>query len=83
MKVAYAPIALDQLEGMPKSVRTRIVAKIYFYSTQADPLAFAKRLSNSSSYRFRIGDYRVLFDVVEDTIEVLKVVKRDKAYKDL
>jgi mRNA interferase RelE/StbE len=32
-------------------------------------------------YRFRIGDYRVIFDLVDDEIVVLRVGHRREIYK--
>jgi mRNA interferase RelE/StbE len=41
-----------------------------------------KRLTNfEPAYRLRIGDYRVLFDVSEDTIEIGRVLHRKNSYK--
>jgi mRNA-degrading endonuclease RelE of RelBE toxin-antitoxin system len=40
---------------------------VEFYSLQTDPLNFAEPLSGSNEYRFRIGDYRVIFEVIHDT----------------
>lgn len=33
------------------------------------------------SYRFRIGDYRVIFDIENDKIIILRVGHRAKIYK--
>ncbi len=45
-------------------------------------MRFAERLSEplEGEYRFRIGKYRLIFDVVRDKIFILKVRKRDEAY---
>ncbi|MEK6777642.1 MAG: type II toxin-antitoxin system RelE/ParE family toxin [bacterium] len=44
---------------------------------------YAKRLTDSrlGSYRFRIGDYRVIFDIEGDQIVVLRVGHRSRIYK--
>jgi len=46
------------------------------------PLDFAERLTNFElgEYRFRIGDYRVAFDVEDDTAKILKVGHRKEVY---
>jgi mRNA-degrading endonuclease RelE of RelBE toxin-antitoxin system len=43
---------------------------------------FARPLSNLKfgHYRFRIRDYRAIFDVVDDTIFVLAIKHRKDAY---
>ena len=54
-----------------------------FYASQENPLTFAQRLVDvrEGQFRFRIGDYRVIFDVAKDSIYVLKIAKRSDVYK--
>lgn len=79
MQIAYKPRALGQLAALSSSVRHRIINKIEFYASQDDPLVFAKRLSGYGAYRFRVGSYRVIFDIESELISILLVLKRDKA----
>jgi mRNA interferase RelE/StbE len=46
-------------------------------------LRFAEKLSDPilGEYRFRIGDYRVIFDIQEDEIIILRVGHRREIYK--
>lgn len=64
-QVFYTEHARRDLLVFEKKTMQRIVKKISFYAQQKRPLNFAKRLTNSSlgQYRFRIGDYRAIFDV--------------------
>ena len=50
---------------------------------EEDPLKYAERLIEPKlgTYRFRIGDYRVIFDLEGDKIVVLKVGHRRDIYK--
>lgn len=82
MDVFYAHRAARQLEDLPRSVQRRIVAKMRFYATQRDPLKFARHLVDyrEGEFRFRIGEYRVTFDVIKGSIYVLKIGKRDAVY---
>lgn len=63
--VSYSKQALNDLQSLPKQIAKRIAKKIAFFSEQKNPLQFAKRLVNPDygTYRFRAGDYRVIFDV--------------------
>ena len=83
MKIFYSHKAEKQFKDLPKSVQKRIAEKMIFYSEQKNPLNFAKRLTDSreGEYRFRIGDYRVIFDVKDDSVYVLKIDRRDKVYE--
>lgn len=83
MKIELTEKALEQLTKLPVEVRSRLTYKLAFYAQQEDPLHFAKRLSGSELYRFRIGDYRAIFEVMGEIMYVLLIVKRDKAYRDL
>lgn len=83
MRVAYKETALEQLEALPVAARKRIINKVVFFISQPDPLVFAKPLRGHDAYRFRIGNYRVVFDIEKDVLTVLLVVKREGAYRNL
>ena len=41
-----------------------------------------KKLTNfEPAYRMRSGDYRILFDVIDDTIEIGRVLHRKESYR--
>jgi len=41
-----------------------------------------KKLTNfEPAYRLRVGDYRVLFDVSEEVVQVGRVLHRKESYK--
>ena len=82
MKIFYTHKAANQLRKLPHLVQKRIAKKMRFYAQQKDPLKFAKHLTDhrEGEFRFRIGDWRVIFDVKDNIIYVLKIDKRDKAY---
>ena len=80
------PRAGRDLQSLPTNVADRIVSKMDWYVVQEEPLRFAKRLTDSllGTYRFRIGDYRVLCDVQKGEISVLEVLAvrdRKNAYR--
>ena len=83
MKIFYTDKAAEQLEKLPHTVQKRIVEKMRFYVAQENPLKFAKRLTDyrEGDFRFRIGDYRLTFDVHRDTVYILNIKKRDKSYE--
>lgn len=76
--------AAREIERLPFQVRKRILEKLKFYSLQENPLKFAEKLKDYrfGEYRFRIGDYRALFDVENHKIVILKVDHRKDIYKD-
>ncbi len=82
MKFFYTRKAAKQLENLPHSVQKRIVDKMRFYASRENPLKFAKHLTNhqEGNRRFRVGDYRLIFDVKNNAIYILKVAKRGEIY---
>ena len=82
MEIHYTYKAATDPKSFPRPVQKRIASKMRFYAEQKNPLRFAERLSEplEGEYRFRIGKYRLIFDVVRDKIFILKVRKRDEAY---
>jgi mRNA interferase RelE/StbE len=50
-----------------------------------EPLQYASKLTDAAlgTYRFRIGDYRVVFDIEDENIVVLRVGHRRDIYRRL
>jgi mRNA-degrading endonuclease RelE of RelBE toxin-antitoxin system len=42
-------------------------------------LQFAKPLAGSQEHRFRIGDYRAIFEMLHGTLQVIAIKRRDEA----
>ena len=86
MDVFYTAGARADLKKLPNQIAQRIVKKVYFFSVQTDPLYFAKALHNTDvgQYRFRVGDYRVVFDVdrkgVVHILMILSIKHRRHVY---
>ncbi len=80
---AFKQQALKNLQKLPKNIQQRIIKKLDFYISSSNPLSFAESLINYEigQYRFRIGDYRVIFDVEETTLIILTVGHRREIYK--
>lgn len=83
MNYRFRPSADKQFGKLDPQIQSMIVRKLAFFVSTPNPLSFAKHLKNlhSGQYRFRIGDYRVIFDMQEDTIVILSVGNRRDIYK--
>ncbi len=79
--VLYSPSAEKWLACCTPVIRNRIMSKIEYYSRQENLHAYAKKLSASSLYRFRIGSYRVIFRNRDTIIDIAIIGKRDEIYK--
>jgi mRNA-degrading endonuclease RelE of RelBE toxin-antitoxin system len=81
MKFIFTPTAEDQFDRLTRFNRKRIASKLRYYAAQSDPLSLAERLSGSNEYRFRVGDYRVLFLPLHGAIWITAIKRRDEAYR--
>lgn len=83
MRLVFAKRVYKDLQKIDKTTAKRIVNKLEFYAAQDSPLSFAEVLKNSpyGSHRFRVGNYRALCDVDNDTIYVTAVGHRRDIYK--
>lgn len=70
---------------MPLTLQKRIAEKMRFFTSSDNPMKFIKGLKDDflGGYRFRVGDYRVVFDVFVEKKEIviLKIGKRDEVYR--
>ena len=80
MILRYSYVAGHQLAALSHADRKRIIEKLVFYCSQSNPLQYALYITTKDSYRFRVGHYRLFFEVINDVIWVNEVVRRDKAY---
>jgi len=79
--LVYTLRALKDIQKLDAPVRARIGKTLLRYKEA--PLDHAERLTDSTlgSFRFRIGDYRVIFDIEARDIVVLRVGHRREIYK--
>ncbi|MBM3231951.1 type II toxin-antitoxin system RelE/ParE family toxin [Candidatus Pacearchaeota archaeon] len=79
-KISYEKRALLELRKMDKLLAIRIIKKIK--ELEDDPFSKdIKRLKGQTSFRLRIGDYRVLFELFEEEIKILKIGHRKNIYE--
>ena len=83
MRYYFKPSALKDLKKLPKQIQKRIIAKLDFYTNTQNPLKFAESIQDESlgQFRFRIGDYRTVFDMDGDEIIILKIGHRRDIYR--
>jgi len=62
-QLVYTRRAVRDIRRLDGAVRQRLKAALEKY--RDDPLLFARKLTNpeQGTYRFKIGDYRVVFDM--------------------
>ncbi len=78
--------AENDLAALDPKIAHRILEKLEWFKGTPNPLIFAKRLTNPSSgtYRFRVGDYRIFFDINSrgkiTILVILRIKHRREAY---
>ena len=80
-RLVYTRRAERDIKRLESNTKDRIGKALIRYSEE--PLRFAETLSDSilGEYRFRIGDYRVIFDIEGNEIIVLRVGHRREIYR--
>lgn len=80
-KLVFDTKAIEQLEKFPKLVRKRIFNKLQ--TTKENPRRFFEGLEGRPEYKLRVGDYRVIADILDEKIMilVLYVDHRKRVYK--
>ncbi len=83
-----SPVAKRQLNKLRKDQKEKIVKAIRQLETdpiKKRPKADIKKLigvkGQADLYRLRVGSYRVIYEISENTVWISEIVKRSKAYK--
>ncbi len=80
-KVVITNRAISDLEKIDKKNQDIIILKIKEYSS--NPFKYSAKLSDPriGEYRFRIGKYRIVFDIDGNNLIVLRIGHRKNIYK--
>jgi len=80
-RLVYTQRAVRDINRLDAGVKKRIGATLLRFKD--NPLQYAESLTDPElgSFRFRIGDYRVIFDIEKNDIVVLRVGHRKEIYK--
>jgi mRNA interferase RelE/StbE len=82
-RLVYTHRAARDISGLEANVQKRIGKALNRYVEE--PLQYASKLTDAAlgTYRFRIGDYRVVFDIEDESIVVLRAGHRRDIYRRL
>lgn len=69
-ELIYSPSALRQLDKLERKIRERIIIALERLRIRPESCDI-KKLIGMSGYRFRVGDYRVIFDMEKDKLIIL------------
>jgi len=81
--VEISRTAEKQLKRVPAAMQRRIAAVLLSFEIEPRPLGCKKLSGFESTYRARVGDYRIIYEI-HDTIvrvNVLKIGNRKDVYR--
>ncbi|MEK7282023.1 MAG: type II toxin-antitoxin system RelE/ParE family toxin [Chloroflexota bacterium] len=80
-RLVYTSRAVRDIKGIDSQSRERIKETLERYSES--PANYAKKMVDPAlgTYRFRIGEYRVIFDIEDNDIVILRVGHRRDIYR--
>ncbi len=81
-EISVRKSALKELNGIPKKELHKILKKIKALSSNPRPKG-SQKLSHKEQYRFRQGDYRIVYSIKDDesAVHVIKVGHRKEIYR--
>jgi mRNA interferase RelE/StbE len=80
MKTVLSPQAAKYLKRLNEPNKSRIIKALKKLELEP-PQGDVKSLAGKDGYRLRIGDYRVLFDIVDDELWIHTIAPRGQAYR--
>jgi mRNA interferase RelE/StbE len=82
-KVEWKNSAYKELQKLPRPIITRVVAAVSVLANEPLPHGVKKLVGSEFSYRIRIGDYRVVYEVFESRliIEIIRLRHRKDVYR--
>ncbi|HEX2644841.1 MAG TPA: type II toxin-antitoxin system RelE/ParE family toxin [Thermoanaerobaculia bacterium] len=82
-QIEWKRSALKELKRLPREALTRILRSVEGLAENPFPSGVKKLVGSDHTYRIRIGDYRVLYDVVGQRliVEIIRVGHRRDVYE--
>jgi len=80
--IQFKASARKNLRKIPAQIRERILLKIIALEDNPRPIG-AIKLTNHEAYRFRQGDYRIIYTIRDKqlTIEIIRIGHRRDIYE--
>jgi mRNA interferase RelE/StbE len=78
-EIRFVKSAPSDLDSLDDEYRERVFAVLE--RIKVNPFRHARKLSGSDSFRFRVGDYRILANIEGNFISVYAIEHRKSVYK--
>ena len=82
-QIEWKNSAYKELQKLPRQMIPKIISAVGDLSDNPYPQGVKKLVGSEHSYRIRFGDYRVVYEVIENKliIEIVRVRHRKDVYK--
>ena len=83
MQILFSKRARSDWQKLDHAIQERLREKLACFISQQNPLRYADNLHEEDlgGFRFRVGDYRIVFDVKGNNFLILRVGHRKDIYK--
>jgi mRNA interferase RelE/StbE len=83
-EVKFTKGARKMFRKLSQELQARIQPKIDDLAIEPRPNGVKKLQGEENSYRIRVGDYRIIYDIFDDVllVKIVEVGHRSKIYKD-
>ena len=83
--IEWKSSAKKELKRLPKKVINNIISAVEKLSKDPYPLGSKKLIGTDHTYRYRIGNYRVVYSTERDmlVIEIIRVGHRKDVYRNI
>ena len=84
-RIEVKPQAEKALARIPNPHRRRIAKAIDGLARRPRPVGCTKLAGTEDAYRIRVGDYRIVYEIVDKvlTVYIIRVAHRKDVYRDL
>lgn len=69
-RVEFKPSARKELEALPRRDAVRVATRIASLAQDPRPMGVEKLAGAATAYRVRVGDYRILYEIVDEVLVV-------------
>ncbi|MBK7927064.1 MAG: type II toxin-antitoxin system RelE/ParE family toxin [Bryobacterales bacterium] len=81
LKVQLSRTAEKQLHQLPMQLQRRVAARIEQLSTAPHSTGTKKLTGSDASFRARVGDYRILYEVEPGVLFIASIEHRSTVYR--
>jgi mRNA interferase RelE/StbE len=83
-QIQFSKGAAKQIKKLPADIKERIDKKVLDLAIEPRPNGVKKLQCDDNSYRIRVGDYRIIYEIEDDIllVTVIKIKHRNEVYRD-